>query len=229
MSDSAAPIQTGASDESTRADHCQARQDGDADWAEPRPAPAGRRRLDSMLSVRLAPREADAVRAAAERLGLSVSAFLRQAALREAGPAPGSEWLLFAYTCVADLTRWLDIGERELLHRLGISRAAFHSWSGPGSAPQPGATRLLSVVHSLARLVVGAFGEEGAYSWFHSGAPTNRELFLEAAGDREAAKRLAEVVRRIVVPTRMPVIERSLAARADGGDAVMPDAVPEGR
>jgi hypothetical protein len=69
-----------------RADRYQARQDDDTEWGEPLPAPAARRRLDSMLSVRLAPREVDAVRAAAERLGLSVSAFLRRAALQEAEP-----------------------------------------------------------------------------------------------------------------------------------------------
>src|SRR5215468_3814267 len=43
-----------------------------------------RRRLASMISVRLSSDEAEAIRAAAEREGLSVSAFLRAAALKEA-------------------------------------------------------------------------------------------------------------------------------------------------
>lgn len=57
-----------------------------AQWGEPQPAPKRRRRLASMFSVRLAPAEADAIRQAAQRAGLSVSAFLRRSALDAAEP-----------------------------------------------------------------------------------------------------------------------------------------------
>lgn len=46
--------------------------------------PKERRRLASMISVRLSPAEATLVREAADQRGLSVSAFLRNAALHEA-------------------------------------------------------------------------------------------------------------------------------------------------
>lgn len=53
----------------------------ESQWGEPEPLPKARRRLSSMISVRLLPAEADTIRAAARRAGLGVSAFLRRAAL----------------------------------------------------------------------------------------------------------------------------------------------------
>ncbi len=49
-----------------------------------RPAGGRRRRLDSMISVRLAPSEVAEVRAAAARHGLTVSEFIRRASLAAA-------------------------------------------------------------------------------------------------------------------------------------------------
>lgn len=46
-------------------------------------------RLESMVSVRLNPREAKAIRAAAERNGLTVSSYIRRAALTTALPISG--------------------------------------------------------------------------------------------------------------------------------------------
>ncbi|NUR03421.1 MAG: hypothetical protein HOY79_44965 [Streptomyces sp.] len=77
--------------EPDRADYYEAHKDDPAEWGESQPAPTRRRRLDSMLSVRLAPTEVDAVRAAAEHLGISVSAFLRQAALQMARPPASTQ------------------------------------------------------------------------------------------------------------------------------------------
>ena len=71
------------SDERERAEYYEAHQGDPGEWGEPEPAKP-RRRLASMFSVRLAPDELEAVRNAAERRGLSVSAFLRRAALNEA-------------------------------------------------------------------------------------------------------------------------------------------------
>jgi uncharacterized protein (DUF1778 family) len=75
--------------ERERAAYYESHKDEPGDWGEAEP-PKERRRLASMISVRLSPEEAAVVRAAAERQCLSVSAFLRNAALREArtqGPA----------------------------------------------------------------------------------------------------------------------------------------------
>lgn len=77
-------------DEWERAEYYEAHKDDPDEWGEPEPAKP-RRRLASMFSVRLAPAELETVRDAAERRGLSVSAFLRMAALNEARaehPAP---------------------------------------------------------------------------------------------------------------------------------------------
>jgi hypothetical protein len=71
------------SSESERAEYYESHKDDPELWGEPQPAKP-RRRLASMISVRLSPDEADAIREAAEREGLSVSAFLRAAALKEA-------------------------------------------------------------------------------------------------------------------------------------------------
>ena len=142
--------------------------------------------------------------------------------------APETEPVPFAYACVVDLARWLEVGKRDLLHRLGIPRATFYSWAERRSVPRPGTTRQLFKVHSLALLVVDTFGEKGARQWFHAGVPTNRERFLDSAGDRGALDHLAELVQRAVVPTSMPTVDRSLAARAGDEGAVMPDTVLEG-
>ncbi|MFC7259703.1 hypothetical protein [Streptomyces lutosisoli] len=142
--------------------------------------------------------------------------------------APEAKPVPFAYACVVDLARWLEVGKRDLLQRVGIPRPTFYSWAERGSVPRSGTTRHLFKVHSLALLVVDTFGEKGARQWFHAGLPTNRELFLDSAGDREALERLAELVQRAVVPTRMPKVDRGLAARVGGEGTVMPDTVLEG-
>jgi len=58
--------------------------------AEPLPRPE-RRRLASMVSVRFSPEEVHRVRAAAEALEMSLSGFVRQAALEAASPGAPSE------------------------------------------------------------------------------------------------------------------------------------------
>ena len=75
--------------ERERAAYYESHKDEPGDWGDGEPARKERRRLASMISVRLSPEEAAVVRAAAEGQGLSVSAFLRNAALREAA-AQGS-------------------------------------------------------------------------------------------------------------------------------------------
>jgi hypothetical protein len=69
------------------ADHYQAHKDDPAEWGQPVPAPRPhRRRLAAMISVRFTPDEERAVRRVAAGQGLSVSGFLRQAALDQAAP-----------------------------------------------------------------------------------------------------------------------------------------------
>lgn len=75
--------------EQERAAYYEAHRGDDLDeWDEAAPAKP-RRRLAAMVSVRLAPEELDAVRAAAAQRGTSLSAFLRMAALTEAA-LPGA-------------------------------------------------------------------------------------------------------------------------------------------
>jgi uncharacterized protein (DUF1778 family) len=69
--------------ERERVAYYESHKDEPDDWGVAEP-PKERRRLASMISVRLSPEEAAVVRAAAEGQGLSVSAFLRSAALKEA-------------------------------------------------------------------------------------------------------------------------------------------------
>jgi uncharacterized protein (DUF1778 family) len=78
------------SEERERAAYYEAHKDQPDDWGEPTKSKA-RRRLASMISVRLSAGEAAAVRAAAEERGISVSAFLREAALKEAEVTPADE------------------------------------------------------------------------------------------------------------------------------------------
>lgn len=74
----------------TDAEFYQAHKDDPEEWGEPegsRGRKPARERLDSIISVRLTPDEAEALRAAAVDRGLSLSAFVRAAALRDASPA----------------------------------------------------------------------------------------------------------------------------------------------
>ncbi|ERR1039457_6214976 len=71
-------------DERERAAHYETHKDDPDEWGDGTPRSKPRRRLASMFSVRLAPAEAAVVREAAEKRGMSVSAFLRAAALAEA-------------------------------------------------------------------------------------------------------------------------------------------------
>jgi hypothetical protein len=95
------------STESERAAYYEAHKDDPGEWGEPEPSPTKpRRRLASMISVRLAPDELEVVRNAADERGLSVSGFLRMSALREARHEVGSAALrgvitLFAPSSIA--------------------------------------------------------------------------------------------------------------------------------
>ncbi|MFE9604768.1 plasmid mobilization protein [Streptomyces hokutonensis] len=75
------------SDEQERAAYYEAHKDDEGEWGEPEAPAQPRRRLASMISVRLAPEESQLVRDAAERAGVSVSAFIRSAALAAAAGA----------------------------------------------------------------------------------------------------------------------------------------------
>ncbi len=71
------------------AQHYQSHKDDAGEWGEAEQAPvSASRRLAAMFSVRFTPEELDAVRAAAEGLGQSVSQFVRQASLQRAGVGP---------------------------------------------------------------------------------------------------------------------------------------------
>lgn len=68
----------------------QAHKDDQDVWGEPEGARGQkpeRRRLNAMVSVRLTPDEEDALRAEADRRGLSLSALVRQTILRELAPS----------------------------------------------------------------------------------------------------------------------------------------------
>jgi hypothetical protein len=62
----------------------QTHRDDEAEWGEPLPVTHPSRRLDAMISVRLSGDEADEIRAAAQATNVSVSTFLRTAALLSA-------------------------------------------------------------------------------------------------------------------------------------------------
>jgi hypothetical protein len=67
----------------------QAHKDDPEVWGEPegvRGQKPERRRLNAMVSVRLTPDEEDALRAEAEKRGVSLSALVRQTILRELAP-----------------------------------------------------------------------------------------------------------------------------------------------
>jgi hypothetical protein len=72
------------------ADFYQAHKDDPNVWGEPegvRGQKPERRRLNAMVSVRFAPEEEDALRAEAERRGVSLSSLVRQTVLRELAPS----------------------------------------------------------------------------------------------------------------------------------------------
>jgi uncharacterized protein (DUF1778 family) len=75
------------STENDLAEQYYERRDDDSEWgdSEPLETPA---RLTVTLSVRFAPEELDAVRAAAERLGMKPTAFIRQAAVEAVADGP---------------------------------------------------------------------------------------------------------------------------------------------
>ncbi len=69
------------------------------DWAEPtRPANGRRSRLATMVSVRFSPEEVDRVRAGAEADGMTVSAYLRAAALARCTPVVEQRPVFIPYT-----------------------------------------------------------------------------------------------------------------------------------
>jgi hypothetical protein len=68
------------------AGYYQSHRDDEDEWGEPVKAPVSQsRRLASMISARFAPDEAEAIRDAASAEGISVSQFIRLAALARAG------------------------------------------------------------------------------------------------------------------------------------------------
>ncbi|MBI2238506.1 MAG: DUF1778 domain-containing protein [Actinobacteria bacterium] len=68
------------------AEYYQAHKDDAEEWGKPSTAKRrGSRRLETVVSVRFAPEEEEAIRRAAERRGEFLSAFVRRSALREAG------------------------------------------------------------------------------------------------------------------------------------------------
>lgn len=75
-------------DEPERAAHYEQSKDDPADWEEPEQPDRPRRRLGVMFSVRLQPDELDSIRVLAARRGMSVSAFLRDAALNAVAAEP---------------------------------------------------------------------------------------------------------------------------------------------
>jgi hypothetical protein len=74
-------------DEGMRRENYESETGDSEEWGEPI-AKKPRRRLGAMISVRLAADELEQVRQAAEARRVSVSAFLREAALQAAGPGP---------------------------------------------------------------------------------------------------------------------------------------------
>jgi uncharacterized protein (DUF1778 family) len=68
------------------ADYYQQHKDDTEEWNEPLQSALSsrRRRLDAMVSIRLRPDEAQLLRDVAESVGLSLSQFVRDAALRSA-------------------------------------------------------------------------------------------------------------------------------------------------
>lgn len=68
-----------------------------------------RRRLAAMVSVRFTPEEVDRVRATAARLGMSLSAFVRDAALskRRRVPLPRN----ITVTCFGPAVFWAEVEE----------------------------------------------------------------------------------------------------------------------
>jgi hypothetical protein len=76
-------------------EYFQGHKDDTDEWGEPEP-PAGpneKRRLAAMVSVRLSPGESDAIRKVAAARQMTLSGFMRQAALAEAGLLPRSAGL----------------------------------------------------------------------------------------------------------------------------------------
>ncbi len=79
----------------TDADFYQSHKDDPNEWGEAegtRGRKPARERLNAIISVRLTPEEEEALKAVARERGLTLSAFVRAAALREATPAVRSQW-----------------------------------------------------------------------------------------------------------------------------------------
>lgn len=111
------------SNEQDRATYYEAHKDDPEEWGEaPEPAKP-RRRLASMISVRLAPDEAAVVRKAAERLGLSISAFMRQAVLAAASRELSADRLQVASTSASNTSMTLVSAPPAVvdLHALGAT------------------------------------------------------------------------------------------------------------
>ncbi len=73
------------------AEYYQDHRDDREEWGEPEPTPptVGGRRLDAVVSVRVSAEEEALLRAAATEHGMSLSAFVRSAALSTAGQRRG--------------------------------------------------------------------------------------------------------------------------------------------
>lgn len=75
---------------------------GEAEGSRGRKPP--RDRLNAIISVRLTPEEEDALKQAASDRGLTLSAFVRAAALHEAAPATVSHWAYHSSHTEASMT-----------------------------------------------------------------------------------------------------------------------------
>jgi len=97
-------------DESERAAHYEQSRGDPTEWEEPEQSGRPGHRLGAMFSVRLQPHELDSIRALAMRRGLSVSAFLRDAALQAVAAEPvsdscdacGRSWTASAYVHICN-------------------------------------------------------------------------------------------------------------------------------
>ena len=101
----------------TDAEFYQAHKDDPEEWEDAdgsRGRKPRRERLDSIISVRLTPDEEDALRAAAADRGLSLSAFVRGAALRDASPAVVHVFGIKTHTRVSNYEAQWSVDEHQV-------------------------------------------------------------------------------------------------------------------
>jgi hypothetical protein len=134
----------------------------------------------------------------------------------------------FAFSCVNDLVRWLEVGVQPLLAALDIPRQTYYAWGQRHSTPRPGTTKQLYRLHSLVSLAVDTLGENGARGWLHTGTPTWQEKLLAAAADRAKLARLSDDLQLLLAPVTPPPVDLTVTVRRGRDDGEVPDTVPEG-